>query len=473
LVELRKHVPLERDATYPLPASWERWLVLAGAALVQLALGAVYTWSVFGSALGPGSPSTMHLDAAQASAPFSACLGTIFIGAFFGGRLQDRYGPRLVVLTGGLIYVTGVYLASGAGRPDQFWELVFGYGLVGGFGIGMAYVCPMAMLQRWFPRNRALATAIAVTGFGLGGVLTALVAAPLVAANPTVPTAALKPLAAIYLVLVLLGGALFRNPPAAAPSGIGGADVGRDDRSFTLGQALRTWQWTVLTATLAVNVAASVAFIGAAAAAARSMIGLSAHSAALLISVIAIANGLGRVFWAAISEGLEARARRTGRGAGRVDVFLIMLMLLGYSLVLLQLVHSTVVFFLVAAVVGLCCGGGFGAMPAMCADYFGLRHGGQIYGLMLVGWSAGGLLGPWALSSGLQPPDGPHYAAAFTWIGVLAGSFALVTALCRPPRRPRPPTPTAEPQRGESFDSPTPSSSDRNPGPPHPLTQPA
>jgi OFA family oxalate/formate antiporter-like MFS transporter len=92
----------------PGSALRSRWAVLAAATAVQLALGAVYTWSIFGAALGPGSASAMQLTAAEASVPFSACLGTIFLGAFLGGRLQDPHGPRNVVLVGGVLFAHGV-----------------------------------------------------------------------------------------------------------------------------------------------------------------------------------------------------------------------------------------------------------------------------------------------------------------------------------------------------------------------------
>ena len=114
------------------------------------------------------------------------------------------------MLVGGVLYALGVYGASFAHSREQFWLLVVSYGFVGGFGTGMAYVTPTAMLQKWFPDRRALATAIAVTGFGFGGVLTALVATPIIAAHPDDPTAP-------RLSGPRGGGAPPPPPPRAAP----------------------------------------------------------------------------------------------------------------------------------------------------------------------------------------------------------------------------------------------------------------
>ena len=86
----------------------------------------------------------------------------IFIGAYLGGRIQDRRGPRTVALAGGVIYGIGVLLAGFAGSADELWLLVLGYGVISGFGLGVAYIVPIAMLQKWFPDKRGLITGLAV-----------------------------------------------------------------------------------------------------------------------------------------------------------------------------------------------------------------------------------------------------------------------------------------------------------------------
>ena len=102
-----------------------RWIILCAATLVLFAIGQVYTWSVFASALSDPA-STMRLDAQQASLPFMVALGVVSAGAFVGGRLQDAHGPRLVVLGGGMVFAAGVIAASFAASRDQLWLLVVG-----------------------------------------------------------------------------------------------------------------------------------------------------------------------------------------------------------------------------------------------------------------------------------------------------------------------------------------------------------
>ena len=135
-----------------------RWLLAAAAVLVQLALGAVYAWSVF---VNPFIEQ-MGWTRTQTTLPFTVAIGVIFIGTLVGGRIQDRIGPRPVVLVGGVIYSIGMMLASLVETPDQLWLLILTYGLIAGLGLGAGYIVPIAMLVKWFPDRRGLITGIAV-----------------------------------------------------------------------------------------------------------------------------------------------------------------------------------------------------------------------------------------------------------------------------------------------------------------------
>ncbi|HEX9334534.1 MAG TPA: MFS transporter, partial [Pseudonocardiaceae bacterium] len=181
-----------------------RWGLVVAAVLLQLALGAVYAWSVFSKAL-QASGNDFHLSKSTAALPFSVDIGMIFIGTFVGGRIQDAKGPRAVALGGGIIYSIGVLLAGLAVDRGQFWLLVLGYGVIAGFGLGCGYIVPIAMLQKWFPDHRGLITGIAVGGFGFGAVLTSPIAQALVSHYAKVPTRSFLWLGAAYLVMVIVG----------------------------------------------------------------------------------------------------------------------------------------------------------------------------------------------------------------------------------------------------------------------------
>lgn len=400
-----------------------RWWLVAAALLLQFSIGAVYAWSVFSKALSLAEP--FHLSKLEASLPFEVAIGMIFIGSYVGGRLQDRKGPRLVALFGGVIYGVGVMLASFAHNHDQLWLLVLGYGVISGFGLGFAYIVPIAMLQKWFPDKRGLITGLAVGGFGFGAVLTSPIAQRLIDSNRDMPTRAFLPLGIGYLVLSLIGASFFRNPPNGyAVPGFAQATSGRivdSGKDYTEQEALRTPQWYLLTALLTLNVTAGIALISQAAASATDIAGYTKAGAAGLVGALAIFNGGGRIVWAVVSD-------RTGR----MPAFAAMLGLQGICLMLIPHASNTVLFFILAAIIYLCYGGAFGTMPATAGDYFGVRHAGAIYGLMILGWSLGGVMGPLIISSLIG--SAKDYTLGYTVIAVIAFASIVLTAVTRIPR---------------------------------------
>ena len=186
-----------------------RWFIVIGAVLVQLALGAVYAWSVFNKPL----QEQFGWSKSEAVLPFEVAIGTIFIGTFLGGRIQDRRGPRPVALAGVVLYSLGIMLASLVNSSGELWLLVLTYGVMGGIGLGLAYITPIAMLAKWFPDKRGLITGLAVGGFGFGAVITGPLAKSLLADADNKPSVFL-PLGIGYLVAGVLGALVFRNPPA-------------------------------------------------------------------------------------------------------------------------------------------------------------------------------------------------------------------------------------------------------------------
>ena len=391
--------------------------------LLQFSIGAVYAWSVFSRALTAAEP--FRLSQVEASLPFVVTIGMIFIGAYIGGRLQDRAGPRPVALVGGIIYAAGVILASFAQNRDQLWLLILGYGVISGFGLGFAYIVPIAMLQKWFPDKRGMITGLAVGGFGFGAVLTAPIAQRLIDANTQVPTRAFLPLGIGYLALSLIGASFFRNPPPGYHvPGFSPATTGRvvdSGKDYTEKEALRTPQWYLLMSILTLNVTAGIALISQAAASATDIAGYSAVGAASVVGVLAIFNGGGRIFWGWVSDHI-----------GRMPAFAAMLGLQGICLLLIPHASNPALFFILAAIVYLCYGGGFGTMPATAGNFFGMRHAGAIYGLMLVGWSLGGLIGPLVISTLIGSAE--NYVLGYTVIAVIALAATSLTVITKVPR---------------------------------------
>jgi OFA family oxalate/formate antiporter-like MFS transporter len=400
-----------------------RWLLVGAGLLLQFSIGAVYAWSVFAKALQDAEP--FQLSKVEASLPFTVTIAMIFVGTYTGGRIQDRKGPRIVALVGGVIYAIGIILASFATSADQLWLIILGYGVISGFGLGVAYIVPIAMLQKWFPDKKGLITGLAVGGFGFGAVLTAPVASWLIEQDPDQPTSAFLPLGIAYLVMSLIGASFFKNPPEGytVPGYEAGADGSAEaGHDFTQGEALRTPQWYLLTAILTLNVTAGIALISQAAGSAEGIAGYSTAGAATVVGVLAIFNGAGRIVWAAASDYV-----------GRMPAFAAMLGLQGLCLLVIPHAGSAVLWFALAAVVYLCYGGGFGTMPATAGDFFGVKNAGAIYGLMLIGWSLGGVIGPIVISWLLGDGE-PNYTVAYSTIGVMALAAVALTLITKVPK---------------------------------------
>jgi OFA family oxalate/formate antiporter-like MFS transporter len=392
-----------------------RWTIAVAGVLVQLALGAVYAWSVFNKPL----QTEFGWTRSEVVLPFEVAIGTIFVGTLLGGKLQDRLGPRPVALAGVALYSAGVMLASLVHSAGQLWLLVLTYGLIGGIGLGLAYITPIAMLVKWFPDRRGLITGIAVGGFGFGAVLTGPIAKALLARTDNEPSVFL-PLGLGYLVLGMAGAVLFRNPPPdyTVPGYV--APPTTRASGYTLGEALHTRQWYLLTVILFLNTMCGIAFISQASDAAEEVARVSATTAATFVGVMGLFNGAGRIAWAALSDHI-----------GRMPAFAGMLAIQGVSFLLLPHAASFAVFAVLGALIYLAYGGGFGTMPATAADYFGTPNAGAIYGAMIVAWSAGGVAGPQVAARLYEASGG--YTVPFTVLGLIALAAMVLPPLARPP----------------------------------------
>jgi MFS transporter, OFA family, oxalate/formate antiporter len=394
-----------------------RVIIATAGVVMQVALGAVYAWSVFRAAL----TEQYGASVSAVNATFSITILTLGFAAFFGGLWMGNSGPRIVAITAGVLYGAGVFLASFA--ESSLAILYLGYGLIAGIGIGLGYIVPVATLIKWFPDKRGFITGVAVAGFGGGAFVTAFIAEALVSSIGVFSTFAY--LGVVYLVMVV-GSALFmKNPPEGwKPEGWdpdteeGGG--GSSEVNYELGDSLKTWQWYALWALLFLNVTAGIAIIVEAAPMAEEIAGVSAVVAAGLVSIISIANAIGRFGWAWLSDAI-----------GRKWVFFIMFLLQAALFFLLPLVS---IYFLLAAlsfIIVSCYGGGFGTMPAFAADYFGPANVGKIYGLMLTAWGFGGVLGP-LLISYILDTSGSYTLAFYIIAGIMLIS-AVVAFIVRPP----------------------------------------
>src|SRR5580698_124670 len=307
-----------------------RWLIAVAGVFMQVALGAVYAWSVFRIPLTKAHGWSIS----QVTLVFQVTIFIVGFAAFVGGLWMRRSGPRPVAFTAAVLYGVGIVLA---GMSDSLNMLYLTYGLIAGVGLGFGYIIPIATLVKWFPDKRGMITGVAVAGFGAGSLVTAPVANSLIASVGVGRT--FEILGCAYFVIVFLCAFFMQNPPAGyAPAGYQAnraGTVARSKRDFSLKEALSTWQWYALWMTLFLNTTAGIAIISQASPMAQEISGVSAATAAGMVGLISVANGSGRFLWAWFSDAV-----------GRRTVFLMMFLLQAVAFLLLSQVHHFAVLSL-------------------------------------------------------------------------------------------------------------------------------
>ena len=393
-----------------------RWVIAIAGVFFQIALGAVYAWSVFRAPLA----KQFGWSISEITLTFTISIFVLGFAAFFGGLWLNRIGPRMVALTGGALYGLGVFLAS---FSTNIWWLYFSYGLIGGIGLGLGYIVPVAVLVKWFPDRRGLITGVAVGGFGAGALITAPVATRLIQSVGVLSTFAYLGIA--YLVVTMISGAFMQNPPdgwkPATWSPTASQTSQRAGHDFALSEALKTWQWWALWMLLFLNTCAGISVISQEAPLFQEFTGATAIVAAGMVGLASIGNAVGRVFWAWVSDLITRRA-----------TFAVMFILQALLFWFLPNIATVTLLTIMTFVVLMCYGGGFGTMPAFAADYFGPKNVGPIYGLMLTAWSFASAVGP-LLIAHMRESAGSYGGALHVIAAVMAVS-TLLPIVVSPPK---------------------------------------
>jgi OFA family oxalate/formate antiporter-like MFS transporter len=398
----------------------KRWIIAAAGVVIQLLLGTVYAWSVF---VKPIMAATGWEKTAVATT-FMIIIGMIGLSAAFGGMLVDKKGPRFAATLGVILYGIGTMLAFVAIKTGNIWILYLGYGVIGGAGNGLAYVVPIATLIRWFPDRRGLITGLAVMGFGLGAFFVGKIVPGLI--NSMGVATAFLALGVVYLVGNALAATQLYNPPAGwLPDGFtpSAKTVSAAD-SFSWAEAKKTPQWYMIWGMLFLNVSAGMGLLSKLSPMAQEVIKVAqnitdekqlAIAGGAVLATASIFNGLGRLFWASVSDKI-----------GRKNVFLIMFATQAALYFYLPQVSDVMTFTIIACYLLACLGGGFAVMPAFAADSFGPTYIGKVYGFVLTAWGAAGVAG------GLAFAKFDKQQALYTAAGLLIAGFVVTFLFQRP-----------------------------------------
>ncbi len=356
---------------------------------LQVCFGTVYAWSFFQTILVHQVGWT-HTETAWA---FSIAIFSLGVSAAWAGNMLPKMGPRKLALIGSFLFSSG-YLIAGLALHLEFIPLFYlGYGVIGGVGIGLGYVTPVATIAKWFPDRKGLATGIVVMGFGIGAFLLSKGLAPLL----IVRTAGALPevfvwLGIIFALILIPCSLALSDPPATVKLAGSTTDPGEVDEPQSARTYLSTTQFVFMWIVFYFNIAAGISVISFQSEILQEIWGLAdrniepttlAEYGATLIAVSSICNGLGRLFWGLLSDRF-----------GRVTIFRVLLASQMLVFGILMTETNPWVFSALVCYVLLCFGGGFATMPSFVLDVFGTKKMSTIYGAVLTAWAAAGITGP-------------------------------------------------------------------------------
>ena len=405
-------------------------MVVIGAILIQLALGAIYAWSVFTPSL-----KAEGWSATNTQWVFAIGLASFAIFMVFAGKKLSSWGPQRLAWIGGVVLGLG-YLLAGLSGGSNFWALLILIGLIGGAGIGFAYVVPIAVGMRWFPDKKGLITGLAVAGFGFGAMLWVKLAGEwgnLIASLGLPTTFIIYGIA--FALMVIIGGIWMKFPPAGwKPEGYeakeAAASAADESKEFTSNEMLGKIQFYLIFLTFVVSAGAGLMSIGlmklypmeALQKAGLDVAQASAIAGTAMAVFFSLANGLGRIIWGMLSDKL-----------GRKNSIIIMTATQGIMVILFTyMAGNEVLLYLGATLIGFNFGGNFALFPTITADTFGAKNVGQNYPFVFLAYGVGGILGP---ILGGKMGDLGNFPLAFTISGIAVLIGTVLTIIVRPAKK--------------------------------------
>jgi len=396
-----------------------RWTMVVAALVMQICLGVLYAYSVFRGPLTKELGYTVK----QTGYPLMASFLFFAVGMIFAGRWQDKAGPRTVGLVGGVLLAIGCVIA-GVMYKDLA-GLIIGYGVLGGLGVGFAYVTPIATCIKWFPDKRGTITGLAVFGFGAGTLVFGPLLSNLIKSSGIATM--FYTVSVIMLVFVCGAAAMFKvppagykpagwNPPAPAP----GAQIVKTN--YLPNEIIQTGSFWTLWVIYFIGAAAGLMIIGQAVPIGVEVAKLDKATAAAGLGTMALLNGIGRLFWGSVSDKL---------GRTKTIIACFVMYILAFVFVLPN--SNTFMLWLVGVcAVGFAYGGYLALMPSLTADYFGTKSLGANYGYLFSAWGIAGVCGPFMIDF-IKTSTGAFTNAMYVTAGACVVGIILAL-IAKPPK---------------------------------------
>ena len=396
-----------------------RWWRVVGGLMMNIALGTLYAWSIFVAPL----EKEFGWKRAQTSNVFTIAVVVFALTFIVAGRLQDKFGPFWVSLTGAVLVSLGFFLCA---FTHSLTYLYICFGVIGGLGNGFGYSTPIPVMAKWFPDKRGLAVGLAVGGYGAGsalfGPLANLKLIPAYGVHTTFMI-----LGGIFLVMTVIGAFLLKNPPPGyKPAGWTPAPAtaksSATTQEFTPSEVLKTPAFYFMWIAYALGTSAGLMVISQLVPFAKSVKIPSAALLTLTLVVGAAGNAGGRILSGWMSDAL-----------GRLNVLRLMIAISAISMPLLYMAGGNVAFlYVMVFIVYWCYGTQLSVNGSATADFWGTKNAGMNYGMLFTAWGVAGIIGP--RIGGVLFDKYHNYQMAFYTAAVLAAVALLAEFMARRPK---------------------------------------
>lgn len=400
-----------------------RWVVLAASCLINLCIGSVYAWSVFATPMAAHLTETtgVALSAADLAVTFTVAnlLGPITM--ISGGKINDTFGPRMVLFAGGIMFGAGLIIAGFAGSVGM---LVLGYGIISGLGLGFAYGCTISNSVKFFPDKRGLIGGLTTASYGLSSVILPPIATVLIERFGIMTT--FKILGVSFALIVCMASMFVEKcPEGYRPEGYESSEKKENEKHRSVENADKDWRqmlespvFYIMFLILICGAFCGLMCTSQTSSIAQNMMGMSAGVAATAVSVLALFNATGRIVAGRLSDGI-----------GRINTISLacVVAIIGLLLLFFCGQGSLLMFYVGISLVGISFGAFMGVFPGFTADQFGTKHNSVNYGIMFIGFALAGYIGPTAMRY-IYQRDG-NYQNAFlvaALIGAVGFCFTFV-----------------------------------------------
>lgn len=390
-------------------------LVLLAGTCINLTLGVLYSWSVIKKAL----VHDWDWSNSAASFPYTIAIIVFAIALLVAGRMQDKMGPKKIVMAG--VALTGLGLIASSFFKDPTM-LVLTFGVISGTGIGFGYSCVTPAVMKWFhPSKKGTVTGIVVGGFGVASIYIAPTTTWLLKSFGISQTFMI--LGIFILAVGLPMSLLINNPPAGF---VPEAPVQKGDKPVVAKPVARNFEWTEMVKTpqfytlwimFALASSAGLMIIGNIASIAKQQAAF--ENGFVLVALLAIFNAGGRIGGGILSDKI-----------GRIRTMQIVFALQGVNMLMFSSYNSFALVALGTAFAGIGYGALLSLFPSTVSDYYGMKNFGTNYGVLYTAWGIAGAIGP--VIAGWVVDTTGTYNMAYTISAALMAITLACTFITKP-----------------------------------------